>query len=95
MTDTQTPAPAVTAEQSTNWPTAAFQLARVEICAGYQLAVVDTTPTAGHLDAALRHLRAAADSVGKEDTARILSALRAVNKELYRIARGVGHNTVI
>ncbi|MEV1042980.1 hypothetical protein AB0J01_41430 [Streptomyces sp. NPDC050204] len=71
-------------------PAAVFQPGRVVICAAYQMAVVDATPTASHLDAALRHVRSGADEVGTEDYQRTLTSLRAIHAELYRVARAIG-----
>ena len=71
-------------------PAAVFEPGRVDICTRYQLAAVDATPTAGHVDAALHHLRSAADRIGSEDHARTASALRAVYRELNRIAQQLG-----
>ncbi|GAA1111731.1 hypothetical protein [Streptomyces javensis] len=71
-------------------PLSVFQPGRVVICAAYQMAAVDATPTAAHLEAALRHTRSAAEEVGGEDYDRTLTALRAINAELHRVARAIG-----
>ncbi|MEU1908123.1 hypothetical protein [Streptomyces hygroscopicus] len=76
-------------------PVAAFQPDRVGICTSYQLAAVDSTVTAGHVEAAVRHLRAAADNIDREDLARLVIALRTAKSEMYRVARGIGYDAVI
>ncbi|MBL1100611.1 hypothetical protein [Streptomyces coffeae] len=85
-------------EETANWPTAAhlsplaaFQADRVGICTSYQLAAVDHSTAVAHIEAALRHVRAAADAAGvKDDQARMVTTLRATQSELYRVARKVG-----
>lgn len=90
-------------EETSNWPTAAhlsplaaFQADRVGICTSYQLAAVDHTPAAAHLEAALKHARAAADDAGDEDDqARLITTLRSIHTELYRAGRKVGFNQTL
>ncbi|MER5302275.1 hypothetical protein ABT039_22835 [Streptomyces lasiicapitis] len=91
-------APTTTAVQeagAADWPEhlsplAVFQPGRVVICAAYQVSAVDAAPATAHLQAALRHVRSAADEVVTDDHTRTVAELRAIKAELHRIAQQIG-----
>jgi hypothetical protein len=66
-------------------PVSVFQPNRADICTHYQLATVTGTESAGHLSAAVHHLRAAVDKVGKEETARMAEEIEQAVSELRRL----------
>ncbi|MGK5733308.1 hypothetical protein [Streptomyces sp. URMC 124] len=90
---------AVPVQQVASWPVAVAQMLsplsvfepeRVELCTRYRMALVDETPAAAHVDAAVHHLRAALGALGREDRQRMRGALEAVGCEVKRIAAEVG-----
>lgn len=75
-------------------PLSAFEPDRVDLCTRVQMALVDDTPSASHLEAATHHLRSAADRLDREDRPRIALGLLAAQRELHRIADALGlHRT--